>query len=62
MLLCLGINWEKMKKDTARRQSPEGEDIKELRRILKEVKNIDVPVHEFINMVGPYTSDNGTYK
>ncbi|XP_018561820.1 stress response protein nst1-like [Anoplophora glabripennis] len=53
------INWEKLRKETARRQSPEGEDVKEIRRILKEVKNVDVPVHEFINMVAPYTSDNG---
>lgn len=53
------INWEDLKKKTIRRQAPEGEDIKSIRNILKEYQNKQIPVHELINLVGPYTSDNG---
>ncbi|CAH1117866.1 unnamed protein product [Phaedon cochleariae] len=53
------IDWEVIKARTMRRQAPEGEDIKEIRRILKEVKDQKIPVHDFINLVSSYTADNG---
>ncbi|KAG5861679.1 hypothetical protein JTB14_038371 [Gonioctena quinquepunctata] len=54
-----GINWEALKEQTKRRQAPEGEDIKEIRKILKELINKKIPVHDFISLVSPYTADNG---
>ncbi|KAJ8949065.1 hypothetical protein NQ318_016967 [Aromia moschata] len=54
------IDWEKLKKETARRQAPKGEDIKQIKRVLNEVKESpNITVHEFINLVSPYTADNG---
>lgn len=59
IFIVLALNWEDLKKKTLRRHAPEGEDAKAIRNILKEYHNIKIPVHEFINLVGPYTSDNG---
>ncbi|XP_074040219.1 uncharacterized protein [Leptinotarsa decemlineata] len=54
-----GLDWEALKKQTIRRLAPEGEDIKEIRKILKELQTKKIPVHDFINLVSPYTGDNG---
>nr|CAI5855612.1 unnamed protein product [Callosobruchus analis] len=43
----------------ARRQSPEGEDMKSIKKILREIGNKRISVHEFINLISPYTADNG---
>lgn len=57
----VAINWEDLKKKTIRRQAPEGEDFKSIKAVLKELKehNVPVAVHDFINMVGAFTGDNG---
>ncbi|XP_057666518.1 uncharacterized protein LOC130900143 [Diorhabda carinulata] len=54
-----GIDWEEVKKKLIRRQAPEGEDIKAIRLVLKELKDKTIPIHDFINLVSAYTSDNG---
>lgn len=53
------INWEDLKKKQVRRQAPEGEDIKGIIQILKELRDKKIGVFDFINLVSPYTGDNG---
>ncbi|CAH1953650.1 unnamed protein product [Acanthoscelides obtectus] len=48
-----------IKRNMARRQAPEGEDIKSIKKILREIGTKKIPVHEFINLISPYTADNG---
>lgn len=42
-----------------RRQAPEGEDVKTIKMLINEMGTNKVPVHEIINIIGPYTADNG---
>ncbi|XP_050514573.1 uncharacterized protein LOC126889901 [Diabrotica virgifera virgifera] len=54
-----GIDWDELKKRMIRRQAPEGEDIKGIRLILKELQGKNIPVQDFVNLISAYTSDNG---
>nr|CAH7761119.1 unnamed protein product [Callosobruchus chinensis] len=53
------VNWDQIKRNMARRQSPEGEDMRSIKKILREIGNKKISVHEFINLISAYTSDNG---
>ncbi|XP_072397713.1 uncharacterized protein [Diabrotica undecimpunctata] len=54
-----GIDWDVLQKRMIRRQAPEGEDIKGIRLILKELQGKKIPVQDFVNLISAYTSDNG---
>lgn len=54
-----GVNWEKLRKQSIRRQAPEGENLPELKRVIKDLKGQKLNVTEFVNLVAPYTADNG---
>ncbi|VEN44769.1 unnamed protein product, partial [Callosobruchus maculatus] len=53
------VNWDQIKRNMARRQSPEGEDMRSIKKILREIGNKKISVHEFINLISAYTADNG---
>lgn len=55
------VDHEVLKKQMFRRQSPEGEDIKKLREIIKSIKGEKINLQEFIGLIAPYTADNGRY-
>ncbi|CAH1104977.1 unnamed protein product [Psylliodes chrysocephalus] len=55
-----GLNWEAIQKKMTRRNAPEGEDIKQIKVVLKELVNKKIPVHDYITLISPYTADNGT--
>ncbi|XP_060522365.1 uncharacterized protein LOC132699584 [Cylas formicarius] len=53
------INFEELKKKTIRRNAPPGEDKKALAIVLRGLKDQKIRVHEFVNLIAPYTGDNG---
>lgn len=42
-----------------RRHAPQGEDQKEIKKIIQGLRNRQITVQEFIGLIAPYTADNG---
>lgn len=53
---------EKLKKKNIRRVVGEGEDLKMIKEVLKDLRDKDILVQEFIMKISPYTADNGSLK
>lgn len=52
--------FEKLKKKNVRRNVAAGEDIKQIREVIRGLKGQDnISVQEFVGLVSQYTGDNG---
>lgn len=45
-----------------RRNAPAGEDLKQIKEVIRGMKNQEITVQEFVGLVSQYTGDNGIFK